>query len=616
MLVGSSPVKAGTSSRTLGILGAFVIGMTVLVVYQPIVNIGFFAEDYAWLDWAARLRLPDYLTLHFNQCVSAGFCRPAQALGLWIEYLALGNNAPAFRLVQLLIHLSNSVLLYLLVWRVTHNWKASLVAGLLYNGLPAITSAFFWFNISDQASTFYYLLSILAWVAYLEESRVRYWVVAMTGFILALLNKEVGVTVPVALFLADRWLVARPLSTDRMVRRYLPMALVLGVYGFFFVQRYATFTNPAYGGVYAGMGVGPNILTNLQYYLNVLGFPWQIDQPAGPMGLLLVALGMVYLLGIRRDARVALVGVLALLPLLPVLLFTFAGNRYLYMSLMGTAVLLAAVGVAALRRVDVSPVARAVGALIIITVIITSATAQAEAFDGMAGYTRELRVPVRSIFQQHVRFDDDTYVYFVNAPIVSDILSGMFAVRYGANVTVGGTDYARAAELRRHTTSYVYTFDPGSPAVEQRVTGPSTVRSNPGLPAAFTAPLRLEGYEVVNENVTYGGSLVVLLYWRAVRWIDKDYTLYAHLLDAAGNTVAGSDSQPRAGQAPTTTWQPDHLMVDWVVLPVGDSIPAGKGYRLEIGWYDLPTMERLSIVDAAGQSITDHVALEPFVIGN
>jgi hypothetical protein len=80
-----------------------------------------------------------------------------------------------------------------------------------------------------------------------------------------------------------------------------------------------------------------------------------------------------------------------------------------------------------------------------------------------------------------------------------------------------------------------------------------------------------------------GGSIPVRLTWHSDHPLARDLTVFVHLVDAHGQTVAQQDARPVGGQIPTTRWRgivDDHH---------GMTIPAGTppgDYWLDVGLYD------------------------------
>ncbi len=93
-------------------------------------------------------------------------------------------------------------------------------------------------------------------------------------------------------------------------------------------------------------------------------------------------------------------------------------------------------------------------------------------------------------------------------------------------------------------------------------------------------------------RVWSGGSLAVLLHWEALRAARQDYSVFLHLLDAAGQLVAQADGYPRGGLRPTTIWQAGETIVDIRRIELPLDLPEGE-YTLVVGWYDWRTGDRL-----------------------
>jgi hypothetical protein len=115
--------------------------------------------------------------------------------------------------------------------------------------------------------------------------------------------------------------------------------------------------------------------------------------------------------------------------------------------------------------------------------------------------------------------------------------------------------------------------------------------------------VRFVGYGVrPSERVGSGGKVTVDLFWEAQRPVDRDYTVFVHLLGgynpATGGPVwAQDDGYPLDGGHPTTRWLPGRTIADRHTLVLPAEIPSGV-YSIEVGLYDALTGERLSVVDS------------------
>jgi hypothetical protein len=107
--------------------------------------------------------------------------------------------------------------------------------------------------------------------------------------------------------------------------------------------------------------------------------------------------------------------------------------------------------------------------------------------------------------------------------------------------------------------------------------------------ARFGDVARLLGYRLAAQPDRFTLSL----YWQAEKPDGVDYTVFVHLLNAAGQMVTGQDSQPVGGRYPTGIWEPGEIVPDERSFATGD-LPAGT-YQLEVGMYVVATGERLPV---------------------
>jgi len=133
------------------------------------------------------------------------------------------------------------------------------------------------------------------------------------------------------------------------------------------------------------------------------------------------------------------------------------------------------------------------------------------------------------------------------------------------------------------------------------------------LDATFGGAARLLGYSLGAEGAGPGDTLPLILYWQALAPLDGTYTVFSHLLGehnpaTHGPLWAGHDSQPDGGHYPTSAWQAGQVILDLHPLVVPDDAPPGV-YQIEVGLYDLATMTRLPVTDAAGQRLPNDAVL-------
>jgi hypothetical protein len=94
----------------------------------------------------------------------------------------------------------------------------------------------------------------------------------------------------------------------------------------------------------------------------------------------------------------------------------------------------------------------------------------------------------------------------------------------------------------------------------------------------------------------------ITLFWQALAPIPTDYTIFLHLRNANGQTVAQKDALSLDGIYPTGRWQPGETVIDPFSLPLPPDLPPGR-YTLWAGLYRLDTLERLPVAnDASGEN--------------
>jgi hypothetical protein len=118
--------------------------------------------------------------------------------------------------------------------------------------------------------------------------------------------------------------------------------------------------------------------------------------------------------------------------------------------------------------------------------------------------------------------------------------------------------------------------------------------------ALFGDDLRLLGYRLSQE----GNLLTLTLHWRAERRMETAYKIFVHVFDPATQVpVAQDDAMPRRWAYPTTYWGPGEVVTDVVSISL-EGVPVGA-YGVALGIYDPVTVDRLPVVDGAGQPQPD-----------
>jgi tetratricopeptide (TPR) repeat protein len=138
-----------------------------------------------------------------------------------------GLNPTGHLLVNLLIHVGNVLLLFLILYRATGAlWPSALVAGLFALHPLGVESVAWVAERKNVLSTFFWLVTMGAYVGYVRKpGRLRYLGV-MGALMLGLMSKPMVVTLPFALLLMDYWPLERLPARWAEFRKRLPGLVV------------------------------------------------------------------------------------------------------------------------------------------------------------------------------------------------------------------------------------------------------------------------------------------------------------------------------------------------------------------------------------------------------
>jgi len=134
----------------------------------------------------------------------------------WISHMVdvqlYGMNPAGHHLTSLLLHLANSILLFLLLQRVTRaRWPGALVAALFALHPLHVESVAWISERKDVLSTLFWMLAVGAYVRYVENLKFQisnfkfFYIGSVVLFGLGLMAKPMLVTLPFVLILLDYW---------------------------------------------------------------------------------------------------------------------------------------------------------------------------------------------------------------------------------------------------------------------------------------------------------------------------------------------------------------------------------------------------------------------------
>ena len=137
---------------------------------------------------------------------NAEFWLPLTWLSLALDSTLFGTHAWGYHLTNILFHVANTLLLYLLFRKICGGIGKSLFAAALFAVHPQRIESVVWATErKDVLAVFFGLLTLLAYVRYARSKNFpRYFLVCLL-FLCGLMSKPMLVTLPLILLLLDYW---------------------------------------------------------------------------------------------------------------------------------------------------------------------------------------------------------------------------------------------------------------------------------------------------------------------------------------------------------------------------------------------------------------------------
>jgi tetratricopeptide (TPR) repeat protein len=214
---------------------AVLLALMTIVLYWPAMRCDFINLDD-----------PDYVTENphvqggltweaakwaFTNTEQASYWAPLTWLSHMLACQFFGLNPWGHHLINVLLHATNTALVFLVFQRMTRATWRSLMLAALFGWHPLRVESVAWVaERKDVLSTLFWMLTLLAYVKHVESSQVRdskskvWYGAALVMFVFGLMSKAMLVTLPCVLLLLDYWPLERfkPGSVWRLVREKIP----------------------------------------------------------------------------------------------------------------------------------------------------------------------------------------------------------------------------------------------------------------------------------------------------------------------------------------------------------------------------------------------------------
>jgi tetratricopeptide (TPR) repeat protein len=346
------------------VLIAILLVAATLAVYGQVIGFGFVNLDdnhYVTENPAVLQGLTPQGVLWAFTTFHADFWHPLTWLSHMLDVELYGLRAGGHHLTNLLLHLANTVLLFLVLAAMTGASARSAAVAALFALHPLHVESVAWVaERKDVLSTLFFMLTLLAYERYSRTGRLVHYGAVVLSFVLGLMAKPMLVTVPLVLMLLDIWPLKRfdlralkSRKTLHLLEEKVPLLVIAFLFGIVAIvaQIKSGQATPFAGGHPLWVRI-VNALVSYGAYLGLTAWPSGLvpfyphlgeQVPLWKAGLSLAALSSAGVFAWRRreSSPYLLVGLLwYLITMLPVIGILQVGwhamaDRYTYIPLVG-----------------------------------------------------------------------------------------------------------------------------------------------------------------------------------------------------------------------------------------------------------------------------------------
>jgi len=206
-----------TGSRYLKLLICLILVLPTLGVYWEVRNFDFVTfDDYTYVAENPNVQSglsKSGLVWAFTRSHASNW-HPVTWLSHMLDCQFFGLNSGMHHLNNLIFHTANTLLLFLVLGRMTGAlWRSAFVSALFALHPLHVESVAWVAERKDVLSTLFWMLTMWAYVRYSERPSPTRYLLIFPFFILGLMSKPMLVTLPFVLLLMDYWPLGRLQST-------------------------------------------------------------------------------------------------------------------------------------------------------------------------------------------------------------------------------------------------------------------------------------------------------------------------------------------------------------------------------------------------------------------
>ncbi|SVB39219.1 uncharacterized protein METZ01_LOCUS192073, partial [marine metagenome] len=208
--------------------------IATFIAYMQVLKYGFITSfddtEYLTSNWNIKAGLTKESIVWAFSTSYASNWHPVTWLSHMLDYEFYGLEPFGHHLTSLLFHIINTLLLFGVLLKMTGAlWRSGLVA-ILFALHPLNVESVAWVSERKNVlSTFFLLLTLWAYVKYVDKKNARNYLLVVLFLVLGLMSKPMLVTLPFVLLLLDFWPLKRfgEVRPARLIFEKVPLFILL-----------------------------------------------------------------------------------------------------------------------------------------------------------------------------------------------------------------------------------------------------------------------------------------------------------------------------------------------------------------------------------------------------
>jgi len=299
----------------------------------------------------------DFLGIHNDIGSGETTYRPIVTLTYFIDYHFWKLNAFGYHLLNLLLHVFNSILVYFLAASIAKEKKIALLASLLFALHPVNSEAVNVISFREDLLVFLFFMSSLLFYIrldnYTNPKKTFVYISSLILFLLSLFSKEMAISLPIIIILYDYYYGKAAPILNRFKSRYagyfIVSTLYLLIWGLFIGNKNSPFKHIDYSFYKGIFTMSVTVMNYLQWLFIPTGIHAAINDhtlvfsaltPKVTISILLISICLIIAFKTFRRSRGTSFSIawffITILPVTNIfLLNNIMASRYLYIPIFG-----------------------------------------------------------------------------------------------------------------------------------------------------------------------------------------------------------------------------------------------------------------------------------------